>query len=120
MTTRPAAITRALTATTAALGLLLTAACSSTEPPVPPTTASDVPPATVAPSGALDTYYSQQLDWSPCNGSDECADLRVPLDYAEPDPATDLTIKVLRVPAKDQGSRIGSLVVNPGGPGAPA
>ena len=120
MTPRPAAITRVLTATTAALGLLLTAACSSTEPPVPTTTASDLPPVTAAPSGALDAYYSQQLAWSPCNGSDECADLRVPLDYAKPDPASDLTIKVLRVPAKDQGSRIGSLVVNPGGPGASA
>ncbi len=120
MTPRPAAITRALTATTAALGLLLMAACSSTEPPVPTTTASDVPPATAAPSGALDAYYSQQLAWSPCNGSDECADLRVPLDYAKPDPASDLTIKVLRVPAKDQQGRIGSLVVNPGGPGASA
>jgi pimeloyl-ACP methyl ester carboxylesterase len=120
MTTRPAAITRALTATIAGLGLLLTAGCSSSEPPVPTTSATDVPPATAAPSGALDPYYSQKLSWSPCNGADQCADLRVPLDYTKPDPSSDLTLKVLRVPAKDQAGRIGSLVVNPGGPGASA
>ena len=120
MTTRPAAIARALTATTAVLGLLLTAACSSSEPPVPTTAGTDVPPATSAPTDLLAGYYAQQLAWSPCNGRNECADLRVPLDYAKPDAATDLTLKVLRVPAKDQGGRIGSLVVNPGGPGASA
>jgi pimeloyl-ACP methyl ester carboxylesterase len=120
MTTPLAAIARALTATTAALGLLLTAGCSSSEAPVPTTGATGVPPVTAAPSAALDGYYTQKLTWSPCNGADECADLRVPLDYAKPDPSTDLTLKVLRVPAKDQQGRIGSLVVNPGGPGASA
>ena len=120
MTTPLAAIARALTATTAVLGLLLTAGCSSSEPPVPTTGATDVPPATAAPSDALGSYYSQKLTWTPCNGADQCADLRVPLDYAKPDPSSDLTLKVLRVPAKDQQGRIGSLVVNPGGPGASA
>jgi pimeloyl-ACP methyl ester carboxylesterase len=118
MTTPLAAMARALAATTAVLGLLLTAGCSSSEPPVPASRPTDVPPATAAPSSALDSYYTQQLAWSPCNGADQCADLRVPLDYAKPDPATDLTLKVLRVPAKDQQGRLGSLVVNPGGPGA--
>ncbi|GAA2165058.1 alpha/beta hydrolase family protein [Humibacillus xanthopallidus] len=120
MTTPLAAIARALTATTAVLGLLLTAGCSSSEPPVPTAGATGVPPATAAPSAGLDGYYSQKLTWSPCNEADECADLRVPLDYDKPDPSTDLTLKVLRVPAKDQQGRIGSLVVNPGGPGASA
>jgi pimeloyl-ACP methyl ester carboxylesterase len=121
MTTRPAAITRALAAMAAVLGLLLTAGCAdSSEQPVPATRGTDVPPATAAPSDALGSYYAQKLEWAPCNGADQCADLRVPLDYAKPDPATDLRLKVLRVPAKDQERRIGSLVVNPGGPGASA
>ncbi len=84
----------------------------------PTTAATDLPPATAAPSVSLDSYYTQQLAWTPCNDSSECADLKVPLDYAKPDPSSDLTIKVLRVPATDQDGRIGSLVVNPGGPGA--
>ena len=121
MTTPLAAITRALTATTAVLGLLLTAGCvNSSEPPVPVPRATGVPPATAAPSDSLGSYYGQKLEWSPCNDEDECADLRVPLDYAKPDPSSDLTLKVLRVPAKHQESRLGSLVVNPGGPGASA
>ncbi|WP_181783864.1 alpha/beta hydrolase, partial [Pseudonocardia pini] len=44
----------------------------------------------------------------------ECARLTVPLDYAQPDGRT-AEIAVLR--AKATGQRIGSMVVNPGGPG---
>ncbi|MGH3912703.1 MAG: alpha/beta hydrolase, partial [Pseudonocardiaceae bacterium] len=44
----------------------------------------------------------------------ECARVRVPLDYADPDGARG-EIALLRVPAR--GERIGSLLVNPGGPG---
>ncbi|MCU1536135.1 MAG: tripeptidyl-peptidase [Humibacillus sp.] len=122
MTTRSAAVARGLLATTAALGLVLTAACSSAPSvaPVAPTAASGAPPASAPPTAALSGYYDQKLAWSPCNGDDQCADLTVPLDYAGPDAASDLTLKVLRVPAKDRSGRIGSLVVNPGGPGASA
>ena len=42
--------------------------------------------------------------------------MRVPLDYANPGGAQ-VDIAVIRLPAKDQSRRIGSLVVNPGGPG---
>ncbi|TCO58733.1 alpha/beta hydrolase family protein [Actinocrispum wychmicini] len=41
----------------------------------------------------------------------------MPLDYAKPDGQT-ITLGVLRMPAGDGSQRIGSLVVNPGGPGA--
>lgn len=63
----------------------------------------------------LASYYAQQLSWRSCSGG-ECATMSVPLDYAKPDGAK-LSIKLLRVKAKTPGSRIGSLVVNPGGPG---
>lgn len=57
---------------------------------------------------------SQKLAWSPCGESLDCAHLSVPLDYAAPDgPA--ITVGLLRHKATKQ--RIGSLVVNPGGPG---
>ena len=65
-----------------------------------------------APS-ALATYYHQQLDWTPC-GSNFCARLTVPLDYAHPSGAQ-IQVAVLRVPAN--GPKIGDLIVNPGGPG---
>ena len=81
----------------------------------------DRPPATVTPqappTGAvgLDRFYSQTLSWSDCSGA-ECASMTVPMDYANPGGAT-IDIAVLRVPAKRSSKRVGSLVVNPGGPG---
>ena len=44
--------------------------------------------------------------------------LTVPVDYADPGGAT-IELEVLRVPADEPSERVGSLVVNPGGPGAP-
>ena len=71
---------------------------------------------TEAPSDDLAAYYGQQLAWRSCREGDLCATLTVPLDYQHPDDDT-LDLAVLLVPAA--GDRIGSLVVNPGGPGAP-
>jgi pimeloyl-ACP methyl ester carboxylesterase len=59
---------------------------------------------------------SSDLDWRPCEGGAECATLRVPLDYAHPK-AKQIDLALLRVVAGDPSRRIGSLVVNPGGPG---
>jgi pimeloyl-ACP methyl ester carboxylesterase len=75
-------------------------------------------------------YYGQSLSWSGCssfaktpgdkqayaNSGLECAYLTVPLDYANPDGRT-IKVGLLRRPASDQAHRIGSLVLNPGGPG---
>jgi pimeloyl-ACP methyl ester carboxylesterase len=80
----------------------------------------------------LAEFYSQALAWEDCapyarndtdreamGGGDDvqCARLSVPLDYAKPDGDT-ITIGVLRRPAAEPGRRIGSLLINPGGPGA--
>ena len=54
--------------------------------------------------------------WSPCNGDLQCGTLVVPLDYAHPDGPT-IGIAVARHPAEDPAARIGSLVIDPGGPG---
>ncbi|HEY7718395.1 MAG TPA: alpha/beta hydrolase [Pedococcus sp.] len=68
-------------------------------------------------SEALARYYAQELKWSRCGGSGaQCADLTVPLDYADPDGET-IAVKVLKVPATRKNSRLGAVVVNPGGPG---
>ena len=68
----------------------------------------------VVPDG-LESFYSQQIAWETC-GSDQCGTLEVPLDYADP---TGETIEIALEMAPATGQRIGSLVVNPGGPGAP-
>lgn len=84
-------------------------------------------PAEAAP--VLDRFYAQQLAWGPCadyatdaedraafaDPTFDCARLEVPLDYAATAGRT-ARIGVLRHRAA--GDRIGSLVLNPGGPGA--
>jgi pimeloyl-ACP methyl ester carboxylesterase len=49
--------------------------------------------------------------------NNDCTYLRVPLDYSHP-AAGESTIAVLRRKASSGSQRIGSLLVNPGGPGA--
>jgi pimeloyl-ACP methyl ester carboxylesterase len=87
--------------------------------PAPSAPSTPVPvDAVTPPSPQLASFYAQKLDWTRCHGSDACATLTVPLDYARPTGAT-IKIAVLKVPASDPAHRIGSLVVNPGGPGQP-
>ena len=60
-----------------------------------------------------------KVAWSPCHrdlGPFECGTVQVPLDYNGPDGGT-VSIAVDRLPASDPARRIGSLFVNPGGPG---
>jgi pimeloyl-ACP methyl ester carboxylesterase len=75
-----------------------------------------VKPAGPVPKG-LEAFYTQQLAWDDC-GDNECAALEVPVDYREPDGDT-IKLKVERTLAQDEDNRVGSVVVNPGGPGAP-
>jgi pimeloyl-ACP methyl ester carboxylesterase len=62
-------------------------------------------------------YYQQSLHWSACGSGHQCARLQVPLDYAHP-AGRSIQLAVLKVPALDKAKRLGSMVVNPGGPGA--
>jgi pimeloyl-ACP methyl ester carboxylesterase len=56
------------------------------------------------------------ISWAPCKGDLQCGNLVVPLDYSDPRGPT-IAIAVARHPAEDPTARIGSLVINPGGPG---
>ncbi|MFN8168349.1 MAG: alpha/beta hydrolase [Candidatus Nanopelagicales bacterium] len=100
----------------------LLAGCSSPSTDTPtdsPTPAATSPSASAAPSetvASLSAYYDQKLAWTGCGGSFQCAKLTVPVDYAKPTGDT-MQISVIRLRASDQGNRIGSLVLNPGGPG---
>ncbi|MFH8381530.1 alpha/beta hydrolase [Kitasatospora sp. NPDC018058] len=96
-------------------------------------TPTATPTPTVKPTGANDpalkTFYGQQLAWAPCQDKGDqadddqadtsalqCATLKVPLDYTAPGTGT-LDVAVVRNPATKADQRIGSLVLNPGGPG---
>ncbi|WP_370643838.1 alpha/beta hydrolase [Amycolatopsis sp. DSM 110486] len=107
------------------------AACTSNDGQVAPSpTTESHPPVGPVPAG-LARFYGQSMTWADCAPyatSDDaqsafrasgiqCARLTVPLDYDKPDGQT-ITLGVLRHKASEPDDRIGSLVVNPGGPGA--
>ena len=74
--------------------------------------------ALIAPGQAAATGTTR-LDWTPCFtdvGPFECATRPVPLDYDRSTGAT-ISIALTRLPATDPARRIGSLFLNPGGPG---
>ncbi len=64
---------------------------------------------------ALSRYYAQRLDWADCERA-QCATLEVPVDYDNPEGET-IDLALSRVPARKGSKRLGSIVVNPGGPG---
>jgi pimeloyl-ACP methyl ester carboxylesterase len=68
------------------------------------------------PPNTLAGYYAQKLRWRPCDHGFQCARLLVPFDYQRP-AWRRFSLPVIRLPATDSRARIGSLVVNPGGPG---
>ena len=64
----------------------------------------------------VDQVPTPKLGWYSCYGGAECATVALPLDYDQPKGAK-VTVAVVRVKARDQRRKIGSLFVNPGGPG---
>jgi pimeloyl-ACP methyl ester carboxylesterase len=63
----------------------------------------------------LAAYYTQQLQWKSCYENYQCTDLLVPIDYTELGTGT-FNISVLKYPTTG-AKKLGSLIVNPGGPG---
>jgi len=57
------------------------------------------------------------LKWTDCGAGFQCTTVQVPLDYAHPE-AGSIGIAVSRKPATNTARRIGSVLTNPGGPGA--
>ncbi|MGH8823639.1 MAG: alpha/beta hydrolase [Jiangellaceae bacterium] len=95
---------------------LLAAACSSDQPTIGrEPTSTPAPDATAGVDEALSRFYGQTLEWEPCRDEFECATAQVPLDYDAPDGEV-IELALLRAPATGD-DRIGSLLVNPGGPG---
>ncbi len=64
----------------------------------------------------VDRVKTPKLGWYRCYDYAQCATVKLPLDYDKPTGAK-IEIAVLRVKAKNQKAKIGSLFLNPGGPG---
>ncbi|MEU9377114.1 alpha/beta hydrolase [Streptomyces sp. NPDC048255] len=78
-----------------------------------------------APTGGdpLERFHGQRLRWGDCPekrvpAGMRCATVEVPLDYAAPAKGT-VDVALARIPATDRKKRIGSLLLNYGGPGGP-
>jgi pimeloyl-ACP methyl ester carboxylesterase len=96
--------------------LLLVAACGGTPGGSDTTTAgTDTTPASSLPNGGAD----ETITWAPCDddsASLDCASFKVPFDWENPGEKT-FTLRLVRRPASERLQRIGSMLVNPGGPG---
>nr|WP_258053474.1 alpha/beta hydrolase [Streptomyces sp. Ru72] len=100
----------------AAVSLLLSA-CSTGGSTTAQTALAALPQ---SPPSALARYYTQKLTWRTCGVPGfQCATMKAPRDYAKPG-AGDVRLAVARKRATGQGRPLGSLLVNPGGPGGSA
>ncbi|RYP43741.1 hypothetical protein DL768_009733 [Monosporascus sp. mg162] len=78
-------------------------------------------------NGTTQYYQTQKLTWGPCPArfasapNVTCATYPVPLDWDHANSTETITLGMLRLPASgDPSRRIGSLFINPGGPGVQA
>lgn len=91
-----------------------------------PAAAAEPAPATADP---LARYHHQRLIWKSCvlgpddatgkeleQAGAQCADVTVPLDYADPHGRT-ITVAISRIRATNTAHRVGPLLLNGGGPG---
>jgi pimeloyl-ACP methyl ester carboxylesterase len=84
-------------------------------------TASPLPTASAGPAASdpatrpeLARFYQQRMSWATCGEGFQCARVTVPVDWSQPAGAT-IELAVKRLPAS--GKKIGSMLINPGGPG---
>ncbi|MBR5950854.1 MAG: alpha/beta fold hydrolase [Actinomycetaceae bacterium] len=71
-------------------------------------------PMPAIPAG-LEDFYSQDVQWYDCEDA-ECAEVTAPLDYENPGNGKTVTLALTR--HKAQVESVGTIFVNPGGPGA--
>ncbi len=90
--------------------------------PSPPaaTRGPERPPVSDGAPAGFEGFYAQTLDWSSCEGTDpgsyDCTTVTAPVDWADANAGT-IGLALIRRAATD-GKPIGSLLTNPGGPGA--
>ncbi|WP_034649093.1 alpha/beta hydrolase [Cellulomonas sp. HZM] len=104
---------RALAALLAVAALLLAGCSVPAKHQSSPTATSGSSAAPSDVPAALAPFYTQTIEWKKCDEG-QCGTLRVPVDYDDPS-GPSMQLAVARHQAS--GDRIGSLLVNPGGPG---
>ena len=82
---------------------------------LPPTAGSTSTPTAEDVAPGLEPLYTQVLKWSNCDGGMQCATAKAPLDWSDPG-GDAIELSLVRQPATS-GTALGSLLVNPGGPG---
>ncbi|NND04664.1 MAG: alpha/beta fold hydrolase [Acidimicrobiia bacterium] len=72
------------------------------------------------PASVAQADQVSEVDWSECKRPDrqgfDCARYRVPRDYDRPNGRT-IGLKLVKLPATDQANKLGTIFLNPGGPG---
>lgn len=81
---------------------------------LPPSTGATSTPTDEEVAAELRPFYRQVLVWSSCGNGMQCATARAPMDWSDPSGAE---IEIALVRQRATGDRLGSLLVNPGGPG---
>lgn len=112
---RPLAIIAGL----AAAAIALSGCLYSQIPTEQPRSTASAAPVTDGVAADLLPFYSQPVQWETCQtaaSTMECATVTAPLDWEAPETG-ELEIAVIRSRA-EAGEAIGSLLTNPGGPGA--
>ena len=81
-------------------------------PPAPSTTSA---PTMEDVSADLEPFYHQVLQWESCGNGMQCTTAAAPMDWSDPS-SESIELALVRQ-AATSGNRLGSLLVNPGGPG---
>ncbi|MEO6124027.1 MAG: alpha/beta hydrolase [Ilumatobacteraceae bacterium] len=85
-----------------------------------PGTTDPTSPSTTSPTATGDDLPAiDAVAWGPCDAAPDpwqCGSIMVPMDYLRPT-GEQIAVALNRLPATDDSQRIGSLVLNPGGPG---
>ena len=98
-----------------ALAVLASACGAVSAPAAPPGTAATAD----LPTGGVPGVRVPSIEWTDAGDGYQQATAQVPYDYTRPHGRT-LGLHLVRLPATDPAHRIGTLFVDPGGPGEPA
>ncbi len=99
-----------------AAGLVMAGALIAPSPAAAVSAAASTARTSATESRRVDSVPTPKLRWYSCYSWAQCATAEVPLDYDRPN-GKKVTLALLKVKARNQKHKIGSLFVNPGGPG---
>ncbi len=109
--------------TAAALTLAIAGVAYAVGQPAEATAAAGIATATASTgtasrgwAGLADQVPTPDLHWTTCRQIALCATAELPLNYHDPN-GSKTTVALLKITARDPAHRLGTLFVNPGGPG---